>query len=189
MLSLVIIAFETHETEVRAPKKAFDRYEGIVTVVVVCQKSVAVSVCHQRVRSRGVDHNDLLVVQTRGHDHACQFVRSPSPGTGTHFPGESFGGLLSTMYASPGIGPLFACMSILTGQKQTTCHDDGSRTTPAVIVPGHLDHGLFQLFETNVRLMTGHVLAFFSSPTWWRSDVDDREIKRVIHFKLFVGIQ
>ena len=35
MLSLVIIAFETHETEVRAPEKTFDRREGIVMVVVV----------------------------------------------------------------------------------------------------------------------------------------------------------
>ena len=35
MLSLVIITFETHETEVRSPEKAIDRREGIVMVVVV----------------------------------------------------------------------------------------------------------------------------------------------------------
>ena len=158
----------------------------MVIVVEQCQKSVAVSVRHQRVRSRGDD--DLVVVQTRCHDHARQLVRSPSTGTESHFPGESFGGLLSTMYASSGIGPLFTSVSILTGQKQPTCRDDGSRTAPSGVVPWHLDHGLFHLFETNVRLMTGHILAFFPGPMWWRTDVDDREIKRVVHFKLFVGI-
>ena len=46
MLSLMIVAFETHEAEVRAPEKNLDRRKVIVMVVVVeqCQKSVAVSV-------------------------------------------------------------------------------------------------------------------------------------------------
>ena len=35
MLSLVIVAFETHETEVRAPEKTFERRERIVMMVVV----------------------------------------------------------------------------------------------------------------------------------------------------------
>ena len=190
MHSLVIVASETHEAEVRAPEKAFDRRERIVMVVVVeqRQKSVAVSVGHQRVGTRGVDDDDLVVVQTRRHGHVRQFVRSPSTGTESHFLGESFGGLLSTMYASSGIDPLFTSMSILTGQRQTTCRDDGSRGTPTGVVPRNLDHGLFHLFETNVRLMTGHVLAFFPSPARWRSDVDDREIKRIVHFKLLVGV-
>ena len=41
-------------------------------VVVVKQrlKPVAVSVCHQRVGARGVDDDDLVVVQTRRHGHA-----------------------------------------------------------------------------------------------------------------------
>ena len=66
MLSLVIVASETHETEVRAPEKAFDRRERIVMMVVVeqRQKSVAVSVRHQRVGARGVDDDDLVVDQT-----------------------------------------------------------------------------------------------------------------------------
>ena len=168
MLSLMIVAFETHEAEVRAPEKTFDRREGIVMVVVVeqCQKSVAVSVRYQRVCSRGVDDDDLVVVQTRCHDHARQFVRSPSPGTESRFSGQSFSGLLSTMDAPSGIGPLFTSMSILTGQRQTTCRDDGSDTAPTGVVPGHLDQGLFNLFETNVRLMTGQVLAFSTGPTW-----------------------
>ena len=38
MLSLVIVASETHEAEVRAPEKAFDRRERIVMVVVVEQR-------------------------------------------------------------------------------------------------------------------------------------------------------
>ena len=52
MLSLMIVAIETHEAEVRAHEKTFDRREGIMTVVVVeqCQKSVAVSVRHQQSR-------------------------------------------------------------------------------------------------------------------------------------------
>ena len=37
MLALMIVAFETHEAEVRAPEKTFDRREGIVMVVVVEQ--------------------------------------------------------------------------------------------------------------------------------------------------------
>ena len=117
MLSLVIVPFETHEAEVRAPEIAFDRRERIVMVVVVeqRQKSVAVSVCHQRVGARGVDNDDLVVDQTRRHDHARQFVRSPSTGTESHFPGESFSGLLSTMHASSGIDPLFTSVCILTG--------------------------------------------------------------------------
>ena len=117
MLSLVIVASETHEAEVRAPEKAFDRRERIVMVVVVeqRQKSVAVSVRHQRVGARGVADDNLVVVQTRRHDHARQFVRSPSTGTESRFPGESFGGLLSTMYASLGIDPLFTSVGILTG--------------------------------------------------------------------------
>ena len=67
MLSLVIVAFEAHETELRAPEKAFERREGIIMVVVVeqRQKSVAVSIRHQRVRSRSVNNDDLVVVQTR----------------------------------------------------------------------------------------------------------------------------
>ena len=146
------------------------------------------SVRHQRVGTRGVDDDDPVVVQTRCHDHARQFVRPPSTGTESHFPGESFGSLLSTMYASSEIGPLFTSMSILTGHRQTTCRDDGSRGTPTGVVPRHLDHGLSHLFETNVRLMTGHLLTFFPGPTWWWSDVDDQEIKRIVHFKLFVGI-
>ena len=35
MLSLVIVPLETHEAEVRAPEKTFDRRERIVMVVVV----------------------------------------------------------------------------------------------------------------------------------------------------------
>ena len=117
MLSLMIVAAETHEAEVRAPEKAFDRREGVVMVFVVeqRQKSVAVSVCHQRVGARGVDDDDLVVVQTRRHDHARQFVRSPCTGTKSHFPGEGFGGLLATMYTSSGIDPLFTSVGILTG--------------------------------------------------------------------------
>ena len=117
MLSLVIVAFETHETEVRSPEKTFERHDGIIMVVVVeqRQKPVAVFVRHQRVRSRGVDDEDLVVVQTRCHDHACQFVQSPSTGTKSHFPRESFGSLLSTMHTSSGIGPLFTSMSISSG--------------------------------------------------------------------------
>ena len=122
----------------------------MVVVVEQCQKSVAVSVRHQRIRSRGVDDDDLVVVQTRRQDHARQLVRSPSTGTESHFPGQIFGGLLSTMYTPSGIGPLFTSMSILTGQRQTTCRDDGSGTAPTGVVPGHLDQGLFNLFETNV---------------------------------------
>ena len=49
MLSLVIVAFETHKTEVEAPEKAFERRECIAMVVVIeqRQRSVAVSVRHQ----------------------------------------------------------------------------------------------------------------------------------------------
>ena len=136
LLSLVIVAFKAHETEVGAPEKAFERREGIVMVVIVeqRQKSVAVSVRHQRVRSRGVDDDDLVVLQTRCHGNEHQFVWSPSTGTESHFPGESFGGLLSTMHASPGIDPLFTSVSILTGQRQATRRDDGSRATPTSVV-------------------------------------------------------
>ena len=164
MLSLVIVAFETHKTEVGAPEKAFERREGIAMVVVVeqHQRSVAMSVRHQRVRSRGVDDDDLLVVQTRSHSNERQFVRSPRSGTESHFPDESFGCLLSTMHASPEVDPLFTSVSILTGRRQYTCPDDGSRAAPTGVIPGHLDHRLFHLFEANARLMTGHVLAFFS---------------------------
>ena len=74
MLSLVIVAFETHEAEVRVPEKTFERCERIVMMVIVeqRQKVVAVSGRHQRVGARGVDDdNDLVVFQTRCHDHAC----------------------------------------------------------------------------------------------------------------------
>ena len=74
----------------------------MVVVVEQRQKPAAVSLRHQRVRARVVDDDDLVVVQTRCHDHARQFVRSPSTGTESHFPGESFGSLLLTMYASRG---------------------------------------------------------------------------------------
>ena len=73
------------------------------------------SVGHQRVGPRGVDDDELVIDQTRCHDHARQFVRSPSTGTESHFLGESFSGLLSTMYASSGIDPLFTSVGILTG--------------------------------------------------------------------------
>ena len=120
-------------------------------------------------------------MQTRCHDHARQFVRSPSPRTESHFPGQSFGGLLSTTYASSRIGPLFTSMSILTGQRQTTCRDDGSGTTPTVIVPGHLVQGLFNLFETNVRLMTGQYWGFCPVPrgggwTWTTERLNESSI-------------
>ena len=91
-----------------------------------------------------------VTLTMRAQDVGCQFVSSPSTGTESHFLGESFGGLLSTMYASSGIGPLFTSLNILTGQRQATCRDDGSRTAPTGVVPGHLDHGLFHLFDTNV---------------------------------------
>ena len=47
MLSLVIVASETHETEVRAPEKAFDIRERIVMMVIEKQrqKSRMVHVC------------------------------------------------------------------------------------------------------------------------------------------------
>ena len=38
LLSLVIVASEAHEAEVRVPEKAFDRRERIVMVVVVDQR-------------------------------------------------------------------------------------------------------------------------------------------------------
>ena len=117
ILSLVIVAFETHEAEVRAPEKTFERRERIVMMVVVaqCQKSVTLSVRHQRVGARGVDDDDLVVVQTRCQDHVCEFVRSPSTGTESHFPRKSFSGLLSTMHTSSGVSPLSTSMSILSG--------------------------------------------------------------------------
>ena len=165
----MIVAFEVHETEVGATEKVFERRESIVMVVLVEQRQelASVFVCDERVRSRGVDDNNFVVVKTRCHGNESQFIRSPSTGTESHFLRETFGGFLLTMNTSSGIGPSFTTLSILTGQIKTTCRDDGSRTAPASVVSGLLDRAFFHLFESDVRLISGHVLAFSLDFTRW----------------------
>lgn len=71
VLPLVIVAFEAHETEIRTIEKPFDRCKGMVIMVVV--ELVAVSVRSQRIRSRGVDNDDFVVVKTRYHGNPSEF--------------------------------------------------------------------------------------------------------------------
>ena len=83
MLSLVIVASETHEAEVRAPEKAFDRRERIVMVVVVVQRLRALASCpardrpravtmalapHQPASSRGISITDFFICLRRTFD-------------------------------------------------------------------------------------------------------------------------
>lgn len=72
---------------------------------------------------------------------------------------------------------------------KSACRDDRPRTAPTGVVSRHSDHRLFHLFESDVLLMSGHVLAFFLGAARWWSEVDGREIKRIVHLKLFIGIQ
>ena len=80
-----------------------------------------------------------------------------------------------------------AFIRVVTGLMKTTSRHNGTCSAHLSVFLGHGDTTFFHLFESLGRLMPWQIL---STRTYRRAtDMDKRQLKGVVHLKLFIGVQ
>ena len=131
----------------------------------------------------------LVITETRGGGQQLQFLSSIWARTQSHFAQQGTGGPVATTDTSLWVCSFLTRVPVVTGLLDPTSGDDGAHSVQLHVVLGHFDASLFHPFKTLRGLVHRQILLSCSVAHRRATDMDEGQLKGVVHLELLVGIE